>query len=265
MSSGSRGVGLRRWTRSGQAEDADVVVEECAIALSYNGLTHAVMMATPTDLEDFAFGFSLHEGIVESVDELHFIECTERDAGRVLELAIPQARFEALRTHRRSLVGNSSCGLCGSEALQSVNRPLPRVCASPIDFEAVNLVLHRFSDLQQLNRLTGGAHAAAWCVGSDIRLMREDVGRHNALDKLGGAMLRAGAQNRDGYVVVSSRASFELVQKTARLGLGSLVAMSAPTSAAIEGARRCGLRLIGFARDGAMNVYTEPDPVEHMR
>ena len=257
MSVGLRRVDLWRWREDGRRVDHDVVVEEAALALSYNGLAHAVMMATPKDLEDYAFGYSLHEGIVAHADELRFIGVDGRDDGLVIELAIPQARFDLLASRTRRTLGNSACGLCGSEALIEALPRSPSV--TPIDIEPAQIVraLSHFADLQALNAASGGAHAAAWCVGDEIRLLREDVGRHNAFDKLGGALARAGIDAGAGYAIVSSRASYELVHKAAMAGIGTLVAISAPTSAAIDGAKRCGLRLIGFARDGAMNIYAD--------
>lgn len=263
MSDGTRRVDLWRWCGCQSRADTDVVVEECAIALSYNGVAHAVMMATPIDLEDYALGYSLSEGIIGAAGELHFVEALRRDDGIVLELAIPQMRFEALASRTRRTFGNSACGLCGSEALLEALRPTPEVTAHVADPAYIVVALARFAERQRLNIATGGAHAAAWCVDDEVRMLREDVGRHNAFDKLVGALARAGIDARDGYAIVSSRASYELVHKAATAGIGALVAMSAPTSAAVDGAKRCGLRLIGFARDGAMNVYTNPDFAEN--
>ena len=259
---GSRSVALLRLRGGGVRADQDAVVEEVAIAFSYNGVGHAVMMATPTELEDYALGFSLHEGIVATADELRFIEVVPREGGLVLELAIPQVRFDTLAQHARRTLGSSACGLCGSEALQQALRPLPQVVPAAFDARSIAEALCRFPSLQSLNARTGGAHAAAWCDAVGVRVMREDVGRHNAVDKLVGALVRAGIDARNGYVIVSSRASFELVLKAAISGIGTLVALSAPTSAAIDGAKRCGMRLIGFARDGSMNVYTSGSIME---
>lgn len=257
MRKGLHDVELRRW-RAGAWRDArDVVIAETAIALSYNGVAHAVMMATPEDLEDYALGYSLHEGIVATADELSLVDIETRADGLILELAIPQSRFDALDARMRRTFGNSACGLCGSEALIEALPHPPRVVAGAFDPASAARALARFAALQVLNAASGGAHAAAWCVGDEIRLLREDVGRHNAFDKLGGALARSGIDARAGYALVSSRASYELVHKAAMAGIGTLVAMSAPTSAAVAGANRCGLRLIGFARDGAMNIYVD--------
>ena len=263
MSDGSRCVDVLRWREGDRRVDTDAVVEECAIALSYNGDAHAVMMATPIDLEDYALGYSLSEGIIDAPGELRVADTLRRGDGLVLELVIPQTRFDALASRTRRTLGNSACGLCGSEALLDALRPMPRVVAHEVAPADVVVALARFAAWQTLNRATGGAHAAAWCVGDEIRVVREDVGRHNAFDKLVGALARAGFDAREGYAIISSRASYELVHKAATAGIGTLVAISAPTSAAIDGAKRCGLLLIGFARDGAMNVYTQTASTEY--
>lgn len=243
--------------RGGKVDHAqDRVVAECAIALSYNGVNHAVMMATPTDLEDFALGFSLHEGVVSAPEELRFIEVVPRDEGLVLELAIPQQRFDALARRQRRTLGSSACGLCGSEALADAMRPAPRVAPVEADFASIAAALRALSKHQPLNAATGGAHAAAWCDARGIRVLREDVGRHCAFDKLGGALRRAGLDPATGFAIISSRASYELVHKAAMSGIGVLVAISAPTTAAIDVAKRCGITLIAFARDASLNVYT---------
>lgn len=256
MSKGARRVDLRRFRDGACRADVDVVVEECAIALSYNGVAHAVMMATPTDLDDFALGFSLHEGIVSSLDECRSIDATRRDAGWVIDIAIPQQRFDALAAMQRRLIGNSACGLCGTESLAVAMRPAPAVDAGRIAAAEIVAALDALPAMQRLNAVTGGAHAAAWCDASGIRLLREDVGRHGAFDKLGGALAHAGIDAAAGFAIVSSRASHELVHKAAMSGIGTLVAISAPTSAAVDLAMQCGMRLIAFARDGAMNLYT---------
>ncbi|HQW80530.1 MAG TPA: formate dehydrogenase accessory sulfurtransferase FdhD [Pseudomonadota bacterium] len=253
---GFRRIEMLRVGDDGVHAGSDVVVEEVAIALSYNGTGHAVMMATALDLEDFALGFSLHEGIVAAMEELRFIEALPRDGGVVVELAIPQTRFDSLMQRARHTLGSSACGLCGTAAMQQALRSMPRVAAASFDAAMIADALRQFPSLQSLNALTGGAHAAAWCDAGGVRLIREDVGRHNAFDKLAGALARAGITAQGGYAIVSSRASYELVHKAATAGIGCLVALSAPTSAAIDGATRCGMRLIGFARDGSMNVYT---------
>jgi formate dehydrogenase accessory protein FdhD len=254
---GARRMARFRWPPDAAVAGDDLVVDEAAIALSYNGLGHAVMMATPNDLEDFALGFSLHEGIVAAPEELRFLEVVHRAPGFVLELAIPQHRFDALALRQRRTLGSSACGLCGSEALAGAMRvPAMVSAAAAIDLGQIAAALRELPAWQRLNAATGGAHAAAWCDANGVRVVREDVGRHCAFDKLVGALRRAGQDPAAGFAVVSSRASYELVHKAATSGIAVLVAISAPTSAAIDVARRCGIRLIAFARDATMNVYT---------
>ena len=253
---GSRFVRALRVDAGQSTGHTAYVVEEAAVALVYNGVSHAVMMATPTDLEDFALGFSLGEGIVSAVEELEYVEALERDAGLVIEMRIPQSRFDALQLRLRRTIGASACGLCGSESLEAALRPVPEVATqAPIAVARISAALRALEAQQHLSRATGGAHAAAWCDGSGM-LVREDVGRHCAFDKLVGALARHGYGARDGFAIVSSRASYELVHKAASAGIGMLVAISAPTSAAIELAERCGVCLIAFARGAQMNVYT---------
>ena len=236
----------------------DRVIQESAIALVYNGTAYAVMMATPCDLEDFALGFSLSEGIVASRSEWQFIEARGDVHGITLEMHIPQVRFDALQLRRRNLVGNSACGVCGAESLRAALRPLAKVNAREAGFSTSNIhsALDALARAQAMNRASGGVHAAGF-AHADGLLVREDVGRHNALDKLIGARAQAGLDA--GFVVITSRASYELVHKTASVGIELLASVSAPTSAAIELAQQCGLMLIAFARDQRLNLYTYPE------
>jgi formate dehydrogenase accessory protein FdhD len=232
----------------------DTVIEEAAIALVYNGITHAVMMATPIDLEDFGLGYSLSEGVVAAAAEWRFIESHRHDGGISIEMHIPQARFDALQGRRRELTGSSACGLCGSESLQAALRPLTALPNSGpmIDAGRIFEALRALASAQPLNSRSGGVHAAGYAHAGGL-LVREDVGRHNALDKLIGA--RARASLGPGFVVMTSRASYELVHKTVSAGVPLLATVSAPTSAAIELAQSAGLTLIAFARGERMNVY----------
>jgi formate dehydrogenase accessory protein FdhD len=239
---------------AGRERFDDTVIEEAAIALVYNGITHAVMMATPIDLEDFGLGYSLSEGIVAAAPEWSFIETHRHDGGISVEMHIPQSRFDALQLRRRQLMGNSACGLCGSESLQAALRPLPVLPDSGplIDTGRIFEALRTLASAQLLNSRSGGVHAAGYAHELGL-LVREDVGRHNALDKLIGAHARASLG--PGFVVMTSRASYELVHKTVSAGIPLLATVSAPTSAAIELARSSGLTLIAFARGERMNVY----------
>ena len=238
----------------------DEVVEEVPVALVYNHISHAVMLATPTDLEDFALGFSLAEGILASVTELHGIEMIRAHQGIEIRMRIAASRFAALKERRRSLMGRTGCGLCGVESLAGLARPTVAVARRCLPRpEAIARALADLPGRQTLFRQTGGAHAAAW-AGADgrVHLVREDVGRHNALDKLTGALARRGLAPGDGFAICTSRASYEMVQKAMSAGIGLLVAVSAPTAAAIRLALEARITLVGFARAERMVVYTHP-------
>lgn len=240
-----------------RAAREEAVVVEAPVALLYNGEPFAVMMATPADLADFALGFALSEGIVAAPREFSLVDIVRRDEGHALHAAIPQARFEALAQRRRALEGRSGCGLCGVESLRDALRPVPRVAAGPpVRIAQVNAALAGLARQQPLNARSGGVHAAGFAHAGGL-LVREDVGRHNALDKLIGA----GAATLDlsaGFVVITSRASYEIVHKAATVGVGLVVAISAPTDLAIRVADDAGLTLCAFARGDAFNVYTHP-------
>ncbi|HWG11169.1 MAG TPA: formate dehydrogenase accessory sulfurtransferase FdhD [Rhodanobacteraceae bacterium] len=250
---------------AGRHAIADRVVEETPVALLYNGHPFAVMMATPCDLEDFALGFALSEGIVEQPREFQLVDCTRTGHGISLQALIPHARFEALEARKRNLAGRSGCGLCGTESLQDAVRPLSRVDSRmQLEAQAVIDALHALAQRQPLNAQSGGVHAAGYAWNGDI-LAREDVGRHNALDKLVGALAGNAAngsgatdawRERRGFLVITSRASYEIVHKAASVGIAVVAAISAPTSLAIRLADDAGVTLIGFARDAGMNVYT---------
>ncbi|MGR2738459.1 formate dehydrogenase accessory sulfurtransferase FdhD [Billgrantia sp. Q4P2] len=238
----------------------DSIAVETPVALVYNGISHAVMMATPADLEDFALGFSFTEGILEAPEELYGIEVRAEVAGIAVHLDIAAQRFMELKQRRRSLAGRTGCGLCGTESLEQAIRPVPRVEDAPVVADgAIQHALEALRWHQPLQRETGATHGAAWCdLDGQVQLAREDVGRHNALDKLIGAMLQRRCDPRHGFVLVSSRASYEMVQKCASAGIGCLVAVSASTSLAIELARQAGLMLVGFARPGRHVIYHQP-------
>lgn len=237
----------------------DSVAVELPVALVYNGVSHAVMMATPADLEDFAFGFSLTEGILGSREELYGLEVHEEANGIAVHLDIATARFMALKQRRRSLAGRTGCGLCGTESLEQAIRSVASVVAPPVPDEAIQLALEALHWHQPLQRDTGAVHAAAWCgLDGEVVMTREDVGRHNALDKLIGAVLKQRLDVQQGFALVSSRASYEMVHKSASVGIGCLVAVSAATSLAIEQAQQAGLKLVGFARPGRHVIYHQP-------
>jgi formate dehydrogenase accessory protein FdhD len=241
----------------------DNVIVEAPVALLYNGEPFAVMMATPDSLQDFALGFALSEGIVATPSEFRLVDVVHHEDGIALHAAIPQSRFDALQERRRGLEGRSGCGLCGVESLQAAMRPVPRIAMTPaISPDDIHQALALLAQRQPLNALSGGVHAAGFAHGGQL-LVREDVGRHNALDKLIGAMsLHEPAPDpADGFVVITSRASYEIVHKAATAGIGLVVAISAPTDLAIRTAEAAGMTLAAFARGESVNVYTHPDRI----
>ncbi|MDY7579844.1 formate dehydrogenase accessory sulfurtransferase FdhD [Herbaspirillum sp. RTI4] len=237
----------------------DLVAEECAVALEYNGISHAVMMATPDDLEDFALGFSLTEGIVADRSEWYECEVVDGAEGMQVQMRIASERFVALKEKRRNLTGRTGCGLCGAETLQQAVRHPPAVRSDTAHFSGLTLHAARLAmqERQRLQQRTGATHAAAW-LGSDgeIVLLREDVGRHNALDKLIGALVLRDVDFASGAVLITSRASYEMVQKAATVGIGMVAAISAPTALAIRLAEECNVTLIGFLREQSHAVYS---------
>ncbi len=239
----------------------DWVADEVPVALEYNGISQAVMLATPLDLEDFALGFSLSEGILESADELFEFEEETSDLGITLHLRVAGSAFARLKERRRSMSGRTGCGLCGTESLSQVLRPLSPLPAAPVlQRQAISRAMAQFRSLQTLQQATGAVHAAAWCsAAGQVMLLREDVGRHNALDKLIGALARAGTDAASGFIAVTSRASFEMVQKTVAARVPLLAAVSAPTSLAVQTAGRAHLALVGFAREQDLVVYAHPE------
>ncbi len=242
----------------------DWVAEEVPVALEYNGISHAVMLATPLDLSDFALGFSLSEGILDGRHELYGVEEHVGDLGITLQLDVSAAAFARLKERRRSMAGRTGCGLCGTESLAHVARVLPlidrRTRFAPA---AIERAMAGMAERQALQQRTGAVHAAAWCTldGTVVHL-REDIGRHNALDKLIGALASARIDASKGFVAVTSRASFEMVQKTAAAGVGLLAAVSAPTTLAVTTADRIGLTLAGFARQHGAVIYTHPGRID---
>lgn len=248
--------------RQGVREQAqDVLAVEVPVALEYNGISHAVMLASPGDLEDFALGFSLSEDIITDTSELYECEAEATPEGWLIHLQITSERFMALKERRRNLTGRTGCGLCGTESLSQVTR-----CAMPIAHR------HQFSDrhlldgmramqrLQPMQQQSGATHAAAWMnADGEIELVREDVGRHNALDKLIGAMAAAKMDFATGALLITSRASYEMVQKAAIMNIGLVAAISAPTSFAVQLAEGLGVTLAGFMRDQSYVVYAHPE------
>ncbi|MCW2247664.1 FdhD protein/phenylacetyl-CoA:acceptor oxidoreductase accessory protein [Azospirillum fermentarium] len=236
----------------------DMVVEEVPVAMAYNGIVHAVMLATPRDLEDMALGFSLSENIIATADELYEVAVVTGCDGVEVRMDIPLDRFMKLKGQRRSLAGRTGCGVCGVESLQAMARAgRPVSGGTPITPAAVARALRLFGEEQALHRLTGAVHGVAWAAADGtIVALREDVGRHNALDKLIGWLVSTGVDPASGFALTSSRASYEMVQKASRAGIGCLVAISAPTGLAVRMAEASGLTLAGFARGNRLAVYT---------
>jgi len=256
---------VQRWQDGHLAAVVDRVAEETPVALIYNGLAHVVMMASPIELEDFALGFSLSEGIVERVEEVHAIETDAVSDGIAVYVDIERSRYLPLETQRRNLAARTSCGLCGTETIDQAVRH-PAVVGRGVNITAAALQ-RAFSDLggrQPLNATTGAVHAAAWALADGrIVSVREDVGRHNALDKLIGGLARTGTQLDQGFALITSRASFEMAQKAATVGITLLAAISAPTGLAIRLAEETGLTLVGFTRVNQHNVYSNPQRISH--
>ena len=239
----------------------DAVACETPVALVYNGVSHAVMLATPNDLYDFALGFSLTEGIIASPDDVFDLEVKEGAQGIEVCMEIASRQMQRLSEHRRSLTGRTGCGLCGAEQLSQVVRPLtalpPESHAQRLSTNALKHAGARLRDHQPLFAETGAVHAAAWAdTDGNILAVREDVGRHNALDKLLGFLRGSGAVLDQGFLLVTSRASFEMVHKAASQQIAILAAVSAPTSLAVETAERFGVSLIGFLREESFSIYT---------
>nr|WP_314626870.1 formate dehydrogenase accessory sulfurtransferase FdhD [uncultured Noviherbaspirillum sp.] len=257
-------VPVEKWHAGRGVFCDDDVAEEVPVALEYNGISHAVMLASPDDLEDFALGFSLSEGILENRSELFDCEVAPTCDGLQVRMRIASGRFAALKDRRRSLTGRTGCGLCGAETLaQAIRRPPPTDGAALFSAQRIHDGMEAMKLGQRLQRQTGATHAAAWMQADGaIALVREDVGRHNALDKLIGAMSRRRLDFSSGAALVTSRASYEMVQKAATLGIGLLAAISAPTSLAIRLAEQANVTLVGFVRHQSLVVYARSQRLE---
>ncbi|MCC8428500.1 formate dehydrogenase accessory sulfurtransferase FdhD [Reyranella aquatilis] len=253
----------RRLTAGGSQSLEEAVAEEVAVALVYNGISHAVMMATPCDLEDFARGFSLTERIVEKASEIYDIEAEPMGRGIEVRLEIAAQRLAGLQERRRSLAGRTGCGLCGVDSLDAALRTVPSVAQPrPVSRLSIERAMAALPAQQRLNRASGALHAAAWAApDGGLVSVREDVGRHNALDKLAGALARSDAAAAGGFVVVTSRCSYEMVQKAAAIGASAIAAVSAPTSLAIETAEQAGIALVAFVREGRLTAYACADRI----
>lgn len=253
-------VTITRWVAGTSTLNTDQVAEELPVALIYDDVPHVVMLATPQDLVDFAIGFTLSEALVGRPEEIRDVKVTWGPQAADVRVSVAWERFSELLHRRRNLTGRTGCGLCGAEKPEDAIRVPQAVGPGPeVDTASLHEAIAQLGPLQRLNSLTGSVHAAAWVVpGKGIQLVREDVGRHNALDKAIGAVVRAGADTSAGYMLVTSRASYEMVQKTATVGISMLVALSAPTAFAVRLADTTGLTLVAFARKDRHVVYTHP-------
>jgi len=256
-------VVCRSWRSQGAAVGERVIPEETAIAFTYNGGTYAVMMATPQDLEDFAIGFTLTEGIIGSPEEIQQLDIAEEEIGIELRMWLADPPADALNERRRHMAGPTGCGLCGIESLAEAMRPSPRVreglTAVPAD---ILRALDALASRQELNRQSRAMHAAAfWQQDAGFIAVREDVGRHNALDKLAGALARDRIPAHTGLVLFTSRVSVEMVQKAAAIGAPVIVAISAPTALAVRTAQTAGITLTAVARQDGFEVFTHPQRI----
>lgn len=257
------GLGTLTWPAKLLPFHGATVTGERAIAVErpvqvrFGGVPFGVMMLTPQDLEDFAYGFSLTEGVIARANDIRSTTIAEADGGLTLDIELTGPTLHAHLSRRRAMSGRTSCGLCGIEDLAALPRASqPRGGASVVSLEAIKRALGDLDRHQPLNALTHAVHGAAWCDGNgQVVQAREDVGRHNALDKLVGALVRASSGPDDGFVLITSRASFEMVEKVATFGARTLVAISAPTSLAIERAQALDITLIGIARRDAVTVF----------
>lgn len=241
-----------------QQDGAAALASETALAISYNGISHSVMMVSPSDLEDFIYGFSLSAGLIDRFDEIYDISLQQHDNAISADVQVSNRAFWGLKQQRRTLAGNSGCGLCGVEALEQALPQLRSLVPIPLPAPAhLQGLRQRIQSVQTMARHSGAVHAALFVdAQGQIRLCREDIGRHNALDKLLGALHRDGEDLRQGFAVVTSRCSLELIHKALRAGIGTLVSLSAPTSLSVQWARQHNLNLIHLPQQCAPRVYS---------
>lgn len=253
----------KSFTANGRSQGRRVVPEETPVAFTYNGNSYAVMMATAQDLHDFAVGFSLTEGVIASEADIEKLDIIAHDMGVELQMRLLADRADAVAARKRALAGPTGCGLCGVESLEEALRVLPQIVVEgSYRADQVMEAIASIAPLQALNKQTHAVHAAAfWTPNKGIVVLREDVGRHNALDKLVGALARGGIDVRTGVVVLTSRVSIELVQKAAAIGAPVVAAISAPTALAVRSAGFAGITLIAVARDDGFEVFSHPDRI----
>ncbi len=267
MSDPVQSVDRQVWRDGSLSVGARQIPEETALALTYNGGTYAVMMGTPQNLRDFAIGFSLSEGIVQSADEIETLDIVELDDGIELRMWLAPAKAELIRERRRHIAGPTGCGICGIDSIAEAVRPAALVARgrsfSPREIMAAMAAI---APLQAINIETRAVHAAAfWTPVRGIVALREDVGRHNALDKLAGALAQQQVSASEGMVLLTSRVSVEMVQKTAAMGAPLMVAVSAPTALAVRMADAAGITLAAIARSDGFEIFTHPERIAAAR
>jgi FdhD protein len=255
-----RTIDRQVWRDGSVSEGARAIPEETALALTYNGGTYAVMMGTPQNLADFAIGFSLSEGIVQSADDIVSLDIVPLDDGIELRMWLAQAKADRLSERRRQIAGPTGCGICGIDSIAEAVRPAAIVAQGrSFSPQQITAAMQSIAPLQQINIETRAVHAAAlWTPARGIVALREDVGRHNALDKLAGALARDGIAASEGMVLLTSRVSVEMVQKAAAMGAPLMVAVSAPTALAVRMADAAGITLVAIARADGFEVFTHP-------
>ena len=263
MAASTRSVVNTTWRGAATVVGTRTIAEETPVAFAYDGSTYAVMMATPADLDDFALGLSLTEGIVAAPSEIDSLEIVEEDIGIELRMRLAAGRGKALAERRRMMTGPVGCGLCGIESLQEAVRAVPAVTGGiAVRAADIRVALDATQAAQAINKQTHAVHAASfWTPETGLVALREDVGRHNALDKLAGALATAGVDAASGIVVVTSRLSVELVQKAAMMGAPILIAVSAPTALALRTAETAGITVVAVARSDGFEVFTHGNRV----
>jgi len=256
-------VAARQWSAAGVTDRAEQIVEETPVVLVYNAIPHVVMMATPADLEDFVTGFSITEELLRTPADLREVKVVRYGQGIEVQATVDEACDAVIASRARRLSGRTGCGICGTDSIDAVLKTLHPVRAGrAVRPAAIEQALAGIAGKQQLNAVSGAVHAAAWArVDGTVDAVREDVGRHNALDKLIGALLRNGTDPESGFILITSRASFEMVQKAAVFGAPLLAAISGPTGLAVRVAEQSRMTLVGFARGDRLTIYTHPERV----
>jgi FdhD protein len=253
-----------QWADGVMAPRTERLIEETPVVLAYNGAAHVVMMTTPEHLEDFGVGFSLTEELIRSPADIRSMEIVRYGQGIEVQMTVPVELEEKISGRSRKLSGRTGCGICGSDTIADVLKALhPVRQGQAIPAASILLALEALARHQPLNSAAGTVHAAGWATAAgEIVLVREDVGRHNALDKLIGALVRSGTTPEGGFLVVTSRASFEMVQKATVFGAPLMAAVSGPTGLAVRVAHQAGLTLVGFARGSRLTIYTHAGGVQ---